>query len=75
MTLGYQADETVATYDMNEDAMGLAPFIDDQFEAHPEAVVVYVEDEKGRQATKAEWIKTTLTDDSVVYQLRITFND
>lgn len=72
---GHHINEVVATYSMDEDAMGLGPFIDNQFKAHPDAVVVYVEDETGRQATKAEWIKTVMTDDSVAYQLRITFGD
>lgn len=66
--------KVIATYDMDEDAMGLGQFIQDQFEEHQDAVVVYVEDEEGRVASKAEWIANTLTDKSVTYELRITFD-
>jgi len=68
--------EATASYEFDEDALGLGQFIQDQFEAMGDDVspVVYVEDGEGRAATKAEWIVRTLTDGTKVAELRITFD-
>lgn len=69
--------ETVATYDFVMDAAGLGDFIGEQIDAIPEedSIVVYVTDEKGREAVKARWEKRTLTDGSSVFELIIEFRD
>ena len=69
--------KTVATYDFEEDAMGLGGFICEQMDVIPEEAspVVYVTDETGRAAVRAEWRRETLTDGSFVFELIITFKD
>ena len=62
------------TYDMTEDAIGLADFITKAIETHiprDEAPVVYVYDAQGEMVTTATLERETLTDGSHVYNLRL----
>jgi len=64
-----------ASYDFDQDAMGLGDFITEQMDAMGDDVspVVHVEDGDARQAYRADWIVRTLTDGSKVAELRIYF--
>lgn len=70
-------EQVTATYDFDEDAAGLGDFITAQLEAGGDEVspVVYVENDEGEPAARAEWIVETLTDGSKVAKLKIYFND
>lgn len=67
--------ELAANYDFDQDAMGLADFITEQMDASGDDVspVVYVVDQDGRQATRADWFIETLSDGSKVAELRLRF--
>lgn len=66
-----------ASYDFEEDAMGLGDFITKFFDnvKDDDSPVIYVEDEEGRPAKQAKFIKRELTDGSHVYELVISFED
>lgn len=74
--------ETVASYEMEGEALGLAEFITEEASTHirdaagrPEArPVIYVEDEHGRMAVHAKLVRVTLTDGSHVYNLVLSFD-
>lgn len=63
--------ENLASYDMDEDAVGLAIFIEEQVSALPadDAPVVYVQDQHGSPILRAVLEKQTLSDGSHVYNL------
>lgn len=69
--------ETLMSYDFDEDAVGFAPFIQGYFDGPycGDEFVVYVEDEQGRTAKNARFVRQTLTDGSTVTNLVITFED
>lgn len=71
------SEKVTASYDMSEDVMGLADFINQQLDANKEddLFVVYVELEDGTPCKKAEWVCNTLSDGSKTYNLRMTFED
>jgi hypothetical protein len=71
--LGATSERVVATYDMDEDAMGLADWIGDRLR-NQDSPVAYVENADGDQCVKAEWVETTLTDGSKTYDLRLHFD-
>lgn len=65
---------TVATYDFDEDAMGLGDFVTAQMAALPnDEIVVYVTDGESRAAKAARFERQTLTDGSTVVNLVIEF--
>ena len=67
--------KVIATYDFDEDAMGLGDFIQNTFSDLPnDQIVVYVTDDQGRPATLAAFERETLTDGSKVVNLTITFD-
>jgi hypothetical protein len=66
---------TVADYDFSEDAMGLGDFISENMGILPDQeCVVYVRDHDGNHATRAAFVRETLTDGSTVVNLVITFD-
>lgn len=69
--------ETVATYEMEDEALGLAQFIKEQADLHTGETrpVIYVQDEHGRLATLARLQRVTLTDGSHVYNLVLSFDE
>jgi hypothetical protein len=69
---------TTVTYDFDEDALGLGDFITKQLDAGDAdevSPIVYVENDEGEPAARAEWIVETLTDGSKTATLRIIFGD
>lgn len=71
---GFETTEVMATYDMEEDAIGLSAFIEKSVEAHideDQAPVVYVYDSTGDMVTKAVFERVTLTDGSEVFNLHL----
>lgn len=66
--------ETIATYDFDTDAAGLAWFISATIRGLRDGTVdVYVRDQDGRDATRARIVRETLTDGSTVVNLVIDF--
>lgn len=68
--------ENAGSYDFEQDAMGLGDFITEQMDAdemQDVSPVVYVVDQDGRQATRADWFIETLSDGTKVAELRIRF--
>lgn len=64
----------IASYDFNEDAMGLGDFVSTNMAALPdEEIVVYVTDGQGNPAKKATFVREVLTDGSTVVNLVIAF--
>jgi hypothetical protein len=70
---GTTSERVVATYDMDEDAMGLADWIGDRLR-NQDSPVAYVENAEGGRCIRAEWVEATLTDGSKTYDLRLHFN-
>jgi hypothetical protein len=62
---------------MDDDAMGLAGFINAQIDAIPndDPPVVYVQMRDGARVVKASMVRETLTDGSHVYNLILTTED
>ena len=72
MALG--KSETIASYDFNEDAMGLGDFITQQVAALPDReIVVLVRDDESNNAVSARFERELLTDGSTVVNLIIKF--
>lgn len=67
---------TLATYEFDQDAMGLGDFILQSFEniLSDDEVVVYVENGNGNPAKKARFVRERLTDGSTVVNLVIDFH-
>jgi hypothetical protein len=70
--------ETVATYEFEEDAVGLGNFIVEAFNdknmIRDDEIVIYVEDGNGNLAKEARLVRSELTDGSTVVNLIIDFH-
>lgn len=70
--------EVIATYDFDEDAVGLGNFIVEAFNdkntIRDDEIIVYVEDALGSQAKSATFIRETLSDGSTVVNLILDFD-
>ena len=66
---------SIATYDFNEDAMGLGDFIVQTMGVLPDnEIVVTVTDDESNNAVKATFERELLTDGSTVVNLIIKFD-
>jgi hypothetical protein len=73
--MSFHKSEPIATYDFDEDAMGLGDFITQEMaKLRDDEIVVLVSDQEGYNAIKATFERELLTDGSTVVNLIIKFD-